>query len=110
VEALARMPGHPLSLAATAALTHAHPATAQLANRLAALRAGGGEVDAAHAEAIHASLSGNPASPAAAILSAFEGIPAGPAGWTLPIDPVLRPDAHDDAWRPLLAALRQRAA
>jgi len=109
-EALARMPGHPMSLAATAALMHDHPATVQLANRLAALRAAGGRVDAAHAEAIHAALSENHASSAAAILSAFEGISAGPAGWTLPIDPVLRPDAHDDAWRPVLAALRQRAA
>ena len=109
-EALTRVPGHAPSLAASAALTNASPVLAQFEERMTALRAGGAHVDAAHAHAIRAALSQTRTAPAAAIVRAFEDATTTAAGWTLPLDPILRPDAHDEAWRPVLAALRQRAA
>jgi hypothetical protein len=109
-EALNRVPGQPPSLAAIAALTTAAPAHSQFEERVTTLRAAGAHVDAAHAEAIHASLIRNHAAPPSAMLRAFEDAPASAAGWTLPLDPILRLDARDGAWKPVLAALRQRAA
>ena len=109
-EALAGIPGHPLSLAATAALTQAGPAASQFHDRLTALRANGAYVDATHAEAIHALLGGKHPAATSAIHRALSDSPASAAGWTLPVDPILRLDVHDEPWRPVLAALRQRAA
>jgi DNA-binding winged helix-turn-helix (wHTH) protein len=109
-QALTGLPGHPPSLAATAALTTAAAAHAQFEQRLTMLRAGGAHVDAAHADVIRATVSRTHAAPASAILRAFEDASASAAGWTLPLDPILRPEADDEAWRPVLALLRQRAA
>jgi hypothetical protein len=41
---------------------------------------------------------------------ALAGAPSGSAGWTIPLEPLLDVQAAPDAWAPVLARLRGRAA
>jgi hypothetical protein len=60
--------------------------------------------------AVLLSLGGRPADAASLITAALQRAPAGSAGWTVPIDPLLRVLDDSTAWRTVLAALRARAA
>ena len=108
--ALTRVPGHPLALAATAALRPSGARHLEVEERLAALRAQGAALDAAHAEAVHALLVGDVDALEHTVLTGLRGAAAGAAGWSLPLDPVLRPSVDDPRWSSFLASLRARAA
>jgi DNA-binding winged helix-turn-helix (wHTH) protein/cytochrome c-type biogenesis protein CcmH/NrfG len=108
-EALARVPGHPLALAATAALRSSTALQTEVERRLTTVRSHGACVDAGHAEAVHATLLGDADTPQRTLWAALRDASPGQAGWSLPLDPILVPGS-DPRWSPVLAALRARAA
>ncbi len=57
-------------------------------------------------------VAGDAALPACvqAVDQALAAAPAGNAGWLIPIEPLLGVHLHPDAWAPVLARLRTRAA
>ncbi|HEY6360314.1 MAG TPA: hypothetical protein VIX63_04380 [Vicinamibacterales bacterium] len=67
-------------------------------------------MDAAIASAIDATLHGDDHRAAQTIADALATAPRGSAGSIIPIEPLLRVDAHHDPWSPVLALLRNRAA
>jgi len=50
------------------------------------------------------------ASAVTSVEQALAEAPAGNAGWLIPIEPLLGVHLHADAWAPVLARLRTRAA
>jgi DNA-binding winged helix-turn-helix (wHTH) protein len=99
-EALSRVPGHPLA----AALCGADVTGAK--SRLAGMN----NVDLAMANAAALILNGKHELAARVCGEALANAEAGPAGWILPVDPLLNPLRHPDAWARTLAMLRDRAA
>lgn len=107
------VPGHPLAMAARAAVTGAPAAPdahTALNERLAGLRDHGALVEAALAEATYETLIGHPARAASVVLAALERAPAGSSGWSLAVDALLNVTAHLEHWDPVLTLLRSRAA
>ena len=73
----------------------------------------GGEaraVDLAMCRAVQLAFAGAHAEAARIVDEALASAPAGNAGWLLPLEPLLRVDAHVDVWAQALARLRTRAA
>lgn len=94
-EALNRVPGHPLASALCGA-TQQLPMT--------------NIVDVAMAAAAALVLDGKHDAAARLCGEALVQAEPGPAGWILPVDPLLNPLGHADAWARTLAILRARAA
>ena len=94
-EALSRVPGHPLAGALCGA-TRQLPTTTS--------------VDAAMAAAAAFVLDGKHDDAARLCGAALAQAEPGQAGWILPVDPLLNPLRHADAWARTLAILRDRAA
>jgi tetratricopeptide (TPR) repeat protein len=115
-QALVRVPGHPLVLAAVATIgTEDDPrraaAIARLETRRAALEHFGRGVEAAMTRAVPLALAGRHTDAAAGVYAALQVAPAGTsAGWTLPVEPLLHAAADPRAWAVALALLRSRAA
>jgi DNA-binding winged helix-turn-helix (wHTH) protein len=107
-QALTRVPGHVLALAGLRALGRIE--AGHFEARVSALEAMGVVAEPALARAALQSLEGRPADAASVVATALQRAPAGSAGWTVPIDPLLRVAVDADAWRSVLAALRARAA
>lgn len=94
-EALNRVPHHPLAAALCGATQQ--PPTAN-------------DVDAAMAAAAPLVLAGKHEDAARLCGDALVQAEPGPAGWILPVEPLLKPLRHPDAWARTLAILRDRAA
>ena len=112
-QAVDRLPIHPMALAGLAVLgagdgTHGdHASMASSRNHAQA------SIDATVARAAATILvAGDAALPASvqAVDQALAAAPAGNAGWLIPIEPLLGVHLHPDAWAPVLARLRTRAA
>lgn len=111
--ALERVPGHALSLAALAAIADADQRVrlqGLLGTRLDALECAGALVDAAVARAVGDVFDGRTRDAAARVRAALDAAPAGSAGWTIPVEPLLRVNEHRHEWGPVLALLALRAA
>lgn len=72
--------------------------------------AGMNNVDLAMANAATLVLNGKHDLAARVCGEALAHAEPGPAGWILPVDPLLNPLRHTDAWARTLAMLRDRAA
>jgi DNA-binding winged helix-turn-helix (wHTH) protein/Flp pilus assembly protein TadD len=94
-EALNRVPGHPLA----AVMCGAMPQSSATNN-----------VDVAMAAAAALVLDGKHGDAARLCGAALVQAEPGPAGWILPVEPLLNPLGHPDAWARTLAILRDRAA
>ena len=112
-QAVDRLPIHPMALAGLAVLgagdgTHGdHASMASSRNHAHA------SIEATVARAAATILvAGDAALPASvqAVDQALAAAPAGNAGWLIPIEPLLGVHLHPDAWAPVLARLRTRAA
>jgi hypothetical protein len=77
---------------------------------LGVARARGAGVDAAVASAIDAALHGDHQRAAQLTADALATAPRGSAGWIVPVEPLLQVAEHHEAWAPVLALLRSRAA
>jgi DNA-binding winged helix-turn-helix (wHTH) protein len=99
-EALNRIPSHPLAAAMCGAdVSGAQPQLAGMNN-----------VDLAMANAVALVLNGKHDLAARVCGEALAHAEPGPAGWILPVDALLNPLRHPDAWGRTLAMLRDRAA
>jgi len=94
-EALNRVPGHPLAGALCGA--RQQPPTTN-------------KMDRAMAAAAPLVLDGKHDDAARLCGEALVQAEPGPAGWILPVEPLLKPLRHHDAWARTLATLRDRAA
>jgi tetratricopeptide (TPR) repeat protein len=94
-EALNRVPGHPLASAMCGAT--ARPAASN-------------DVDVAMVNAAALVLDGRHDDAARLCGDALVQAEPGPVGWILPVEPLLNPLRHPDAWTRTLAILRDRAA
>jgi DNA-binding winged helix-turn-helix (wHTH) protein len=94
-QALTRVPGHPLAAVAIGAL----PSPASKEN----------SVDGAIATSVALALQGKHDDAARLCGDALAHAEPGQAGWILPVDPLLNPLVHHDAWARTLAMLRARA-
>ena len=103
------VPGHPVAMAARAAITRDAVAKAALERRLGALRANGAMFEAAFAEATSDALTGQPERAAAILHGALDLQPMDSSGWTIPVDPLLHVGAAAGHWDSLLTLLRSRA-
>lgn len=113
-EALARVPAHPLALAALTVVADDDQRAAareKLAGRVARLKNLGAVVEAAMAPAVVATLEGRHAEAAALLHAALESAsPGTSAGWTIPVEPLFDVTARPDEWASVLTMLRARAA
>ena len=66
--------------------------------------------DAAMARAAQLVLAGAHDEAARLVDAMLAAAPAGNAGWLIPVEPLLNVSARRDAWSPVLARLRTRAA
>jgi hypothetical protein len=98
--------GHPTAIAARAAVVGAR---AVLDDRLAELRGDGHLMEAALAEAVYQTVTGNSAHAAGLILAALEGAPEGSSAWGFAIDPCLNVGAHATDWDAVLTLLSRAA-
>ena len=109
-EARRRLPGHPLAVLVQGALRRdrfddsAAGAAPSPASRDAH------PVDVALVEAGGAVLAGRVDAAALAIEQALDAGDPGSHGWLLPVEPLLCPSAHPEAWAGALARLRAHAA
>lgn len=94
-EALSRVAGHPLSAVACRAKPQLF---------------GANHVDEALVAAAPLALAGRHDEAARRCAEALAQAEPGQAGWIIPVDPLLNPLAHRDAWARTLAMLRDRAA
>jgi DNA-binding winged helix-turn-helix (wHTH) protein len=94
-EALTRVPGHPMAGALCGARQQPPTTT---------------NVDVAMAAAAALVLDGMHDDAARLCGEALVQAEPGPAGWILPVEPLLKPSRHADAWARTLAILRDRAA
>jgi thioredoxin-like negative regulator of GroEL len=108
--AIEAVPGHPAALAAGAFITSKSADTASFEHRVQQLREAGAPLDAAFAEATLDALHGRHDRAASRLHVVLERQSSGSGGWTIPVDPLLHVGAHPDAWKPVLALLRSRAA
>lgn len=107
-QTLSRVPVHVTALAGLVALDRADRQTFE--GRLSALEAMGAVAEPALGRAVYLTSADRVTDAVALVEAALQRAPAGSAGWTIPIDPLLAVGVHADAWRPVLAALRARAA
>jgi DNA-binding winged helix-turn-helix (wHTH) protein len=108
--AVARVSQHPLARIAHAALSRdGDPTPGQVPGREGAVHETQ-VVDAAIRQAIRLVLAGDHAGAARVVDEALAGAPAGNAGWLVPLEPLLRVNAHPGIWAQALARLRTRAA
>jgi DNA-binding winged helix-turn-helix (wHTH) protein len=112
--ALELVPGHLTALAAMSVAANANARTnarSRLDSRLAGLRHRGALVDAAIGEAVVDALSGRSQGAPARLAAALREAPAGTsAGWTIPIEPLLRIQHAPEAWEEVLRVVANRAA
>jgi DNA-binding winged helix-turn-helix (wHTH) protein/Flp pilus assembly protein TadD len=103
-QALERIPHHPLAHAARAEIARreGRPSTSSAFDGIPSM-------DLATVQAVELALRGRPAEAARVLEAALESAPAGNAGWTLPLEPLLRVHDAPDVWAPMLARLRARA-
>lgn len=92
-EALARVPRH-VAAAVLGQAAHLPP----------------GSFDAAIAESVGRAVSGDVPAAVATVGRALSVCGPGSQGWLIPVEPVLDVARHRDAWAPVLAQLRSRAA
>jgi len=109
-EALRRIPGQLFATAARTALAGGSGVSPPVDEAIKAARSRGATVDAAIAHAIEATAHRDYERAAQITATALAAAPAGPAGWLIPVEPLLRVPAQPDAWAPVLARLRSRAA
>ena len=105
--------GHAMAsagLAATSPRSLGESPRVQLDARLAELREQGAVAEAAVAEAVYATLSGDHTHAAHATRVALERAPIGSAGWSIPVEPLLHVQAHPDEWQAVLTLVRSRAS
>jgi len=102
LEALKRVPSHPLAAVVLAVLSSSRFPSAP------ATSASG--VDAAIVHAAAMALNGKHDEAARLCAEALATAESGPAGWLLPVEPLLRPTARAESWAPTLALLRDRAS
>lgn len=102
--------GHPVAIAARAAVIGDATAKAALDGRLRELRDHGAVIEAAFAEATFNTLTGHPERAARVLYAALEQEPAGSGGWTVPVDPLLRVNTYQEHWDAVLMLLHSRAA
>jgi DNA-binding winged helix-turn-helix (wHTH) protein len=110
-QTLDRLPIHPMARAGLAVLAAREGHAA--APAAAAGRDASGAVEAVIARAAATVLMRGDAGLASAVTSVEQALaeaPAGNAGWLIPIEPLLGVHLHADAWAPVLARLRTRAA
>ena len=112
--ALERVPKH---LLAMIGLAVAHDSAAAredlhhgITQRIAQLTDAGLAVDAATGRAALIATTGAPDEGAPLLNEALSSAPPGSAGWTLPVEPLLKVAAHEHAFSLVLARLRTRAA
>lgn len=111
--ALERVPGHALSLAALTAISDGAQRdrlAVVLQTRLDELESAGAMVDAAVIRAVGDVFAGRPGDASARVRVALDAAPAGSAGWTIPVEPLLRVREHREEWDGTLAVLALRAA
>ena len=109
-ETFRRVPGHLFATAAAAALNGGSEARLRVEGAVNAARSRGAIVDAAMAQAIDATLGGDPQRAAEIVGEALTAAPPGSAGWILPVDPILDVGANPQVWAPPLAQLRIRSS
>lgn len=104
-EVLRRIPRHPFALAAQVPDSGSD---ADLFERVQLLRDRGAHPDAALVLAVRQAA--RHAEPdVESIRAAVQHAPIGPAGWSLPLDPMLRLSRESGRWAPVLSLLRSRA-
>jgi hypothetical protein len=101
-EAIARVPSHPMAHAGLA-LVEQRPVDSVTAIPPRS-------VEAALACAVRLVAADDPTAAARGISAALAASPPGNAGWLVPIEPQLQVPRARDAWAPVLALLRTRAA
>jgi len=109
-QTLDRLPIHPMARAGLAVIAHHGKAAAPAA---AAVRDTPGSFEAVIAHAAVAVLVAGDAGLSSAVTNveqALAAAPAGNAGWLIPVEPLLGVHLRADAWAPVLARLRTRAA
>jgi DNA-binding winged helix-turn-helix (wHTH) protein len=109
-EALDIVPGHPVAMAARAAVTRDANSKRRLDSRLGELREHGAVIEAAFAEATFEALTDHAARAARVVLAALEQQPTDSSGWTVPVEPLLHVSAHPEHWSEVLTLLSSRAA
>ena len=111
-EALRRVDGHLLALAARAAMTDPDRRTADraFAQRFAGSEDAADVVDRALAMAVRELWDGQPDRAATVLQGALARAASGAAGWVIPVEPMLDVPARPDLWAPVLTVLRTRAA
>jgi DNA-binding winged helix-turn-helix (wHTH) protein len=117
-EAIRRVPGHPMATAARLVLGMLPSPQADASNPrgdmptrpATPLPRRGAPVEAAIGTSLVDAARGRHDAAAARVLRALRQAPPGPAGWFLPVEPLLDPHARAEAWRAVLALLRDRAA
>jgi DNA-binding winged helix-turn-helix (wHTH) protein len=111
--ALDHLPGYAPALAALAASAEkstVDEANARFERRLQALESVGGIIESATARAICHAVADRHSEAAKTLHGALLAMPASSsAGWTIPLDPLLRARAHSDDWGAVLALVRNRA-
>lgn len=112
--ALERLPSHPITLGAMSVIAESsrrRSIRTRLDQRIAMLEAHGAAVDAAMARAVADVLADRHAEAARRVQTALQASPPGTsAGWTLPVEPLLRIADHPAEWVQVFATLRDRAA
>jgi DNA-binding winged helix-turn-helix (wHTH) protein len=111
--AIDAVPRHTAAIAARTAIAcqpGASSSREHLDACLAELRAHHAVVEAAIAEAVFDTLTGNPRRAAAAVLEGLKQTPASSAAWAIAVDPLLHVGAHPELWEPVLTLVHSRAA
>lgn len=112
-ESLARMPGYPQTLAVMSMIAEAErrdEMRTRLDRRLAELSVYGAHVEVAIALGVVDVMGGRHDEAADRIRSALASTSPGSAGWTIPIEPLLRVTDHSKQWAAVLVTLRERAS
>jgi DNA-binding winged helix-turn-helix (wHTH) protein len=116
LEALSRIEGHPSATVGLAFSRGLLPPTDAESAEPPAITAALGQlerripaVDLAIVRATVIVLAGQPARGAAGVEQALRNAPPGNAGWSLPIDPLIRPCDDPSSWASALACLQARA-
>lgn len=111
-EALSRLPVHPMALAGLA-LIGADRAAGEHASTAPSRNPAQTSIEATVASAAVTIALTGPAALSASVQAVdhvLAAAPGGNAGWLIPIEPLLRVHLRADAWAPVLARLRTRAA
>jgi DNA-binding winged helix-turn-helix (wHTH) protein/Tfp pilus assembly protein PilF len=112
-QTLDRLPVHPMALAGLAVLGAGDGTRGNHATIASSRNSSQPSIEATIARAAATVLvAGDAALPASvqAVDQALAAAPSGNAGWLIPIEPLLAVHLHPDAWAPVLARLRTRAA